>query len=73
MDMQKDPQAVLHSFVDLIRTLIMEPGREHQFIVSTCEDRLFRLMRQKFSKINRRVIFYVFESIGENGPKIKKL
>ncbi len=62
-----------YSFVDLIRTLIMEPGRERQFIVSTCEDRLFRLMRQKFSKINRRVIFYVFESIGENGPKIKKL
>ena len=62
-----------YSFVDLIRTLIMEPGREHQFIVSTCEDRLFRLMRQKFSKINRRVIFYVFESIGENGPKIKTL
>lgn len=62
-----------YSFVDLIRTLIMEPGREHQFIVSTCEDRLFRLMRQKFSKINRRVIFYVFESIGENGPKIKRL
>ena len=62
-----------YSLLDLIRTLIMEPGREHQFIVSTCEDRLFRLMRQKFSKMNRRVIFYVFESIGENGPKIKTL
>ncbi len=62
-----------YSLLDLIRGLIIEPGREHQFIISTCEDRLFRLMRQKFSKMNHRVIFYVFESIGENGPKIKKL
>jgi exonuclease SbcC len=62
-----------YSFLDLIRGLIMEPGRKRQFIISTCDDRLFRLMRQKFSKINGRAIFYVFESIGENGPKIKKM
>jgi len=62
-----------YSLLDLIRGLIMKPGKGHQFIISTCEDRLFRLMRQKFSKLNGRVIFYVFESIGENGPKIKKI
>lgn len=62
-----------YSLLDLIRGLIMKPGTGHQFIISTCEDRLFRLMRQKFSKLNGKVIFYVFESIGENGPKIKKI
>jgi exonuclease SbcC len=62
-----------YSLLDLIRGLIMKHGKEHQFIISTCEDRLFRLMRQKFSKLNGKVIFYVFESIGESGPKIKRL
>ena len=62
-----------YSLLDLIRGLIMESGKRHQFIISTCEERLFRLMRQKFSKLNSKAIFYVFESIGENGPKIKRL
>jgi len=62
-----------YSLLDLIRGLIMKSDKGHQFIISTCEDRLFRLMRQKFSKLNGKVIFYVFESIGENGPKIKKI
>jgi len=62
-----------YSLLELIRGLIMQHDGEHQFIISTCEDRLFRLMREKFSKIDRKVIFYVFESIGENGPKIKML
>ncbi len=62
-----------YSLLDLIRGLITEPSKQRQFIISTCEDRLFRLMRQKFSKMNGRVIFYVFESIGENGPKIERL
>jgi len=62
-----------YSLLDLIRGLVTEPGRRRQFIISTCEDRLFRLMRQKFSKMSGRVIFYFFESIGENGPKIRML
>jgi exonuclease SbcC len=62
-----------YSFLDLIKGLIMESGKRSQFLISTCEDRLFRLMRQKFSKMDIKVISYVFESIGESGPKITKL
>ncbi len=62
-----------YSFLDLIKGLIMESDMGNQFIISTCEDRLFRLMRQKFSRVNTKVISYVFESIGESGPKITKL
>ncbi len=59
-----------YSFIDLIRGLVLSEELEkgHQFIISTCEDRLFRLMKQKFSKMNGRAIFYVFKSIGEKGP-----
>lgn len=62
-----------YSFCDLITNLIVGHDSQHQIIISTCEDRLFRLMRQKFSKMNCRILFYVFESIGESGPKIKML
>lgn len=62
-----------YSFLDLVRGLVVGPDRECQFIISTCEDRLFRLMRQKFGKMEQKVNFYVFDSIGENGPKIRKL
>lgn len=63
----------VYSLLDLIRGLITEPGKKRQFIISTCENRLFQLMRKKFSRMDGRVIFYVFESIGEKGPKIKRL
>lgn len=62
-----------YSFIELIRGLVGDSDRNHQFIISTCEDRLFRLMYQKFKKMDGRVIFYKFESIGENGPRIKRI
>lgn len=62
-----------YSLFDLIKGLITESGKEHQFIISTCEERLFRLMRQKFSKLNGKVIFYVFESIGDKGPRVRRI
>jgi len=62
-----------YSFLDLIKGVITESSGQHQFIISTCEERLFRLMLQKFNRMNSRAIFYVFESIGENGPKVKRL
>ena len=62
-----------YSFLDLVRGVITEPSGQYQFIISTCEERLFRLMLQKFNRMNSRAIFYVFESIGENGPKVKRL
>jgi hypothetical protein len=44
--------------------------RKSQFIISTCDERLFRLMKQKFNKAPFSTIFYTIESIGEAGPKI---
>ena len=59
-----------YSFIDLLRSIILseESTRGHQFIISTCEDRLYHLLRQKLNIIHDRVKFFVFESIGEKGP-----
>ena len=64
-----------YAFIEFIEGLLMdnEPGEGYQFIVSICEERLFDLMLQKLSGLNRRAVFYVFESIGKNGPKIRRL
>jgi len=65
-----------YSLVDLIKGLILERTSSvipHQFIVSTCEDRFFRLLRQKFSGMKDKSVFYMFESIGKNGPQINQI
>ena len=58
-----------YALLDVIRGLVAADSR-HQFVVSTCEERLYRLMRQRFSKIKTDVAFYEFQSIGENGPVV---
>lgn len=57
-------------FVELIRGLVSASPGKRQFFISTCEERLFELMRQKFGKTAR---FYRFEGITADGPFIKKL
>jgi exonuclease SbcC len=65
-----------YSLVDLLDGLISETAESpcrRQFLISTCEERFFRLLQQRFSGANDKAIFYVFESIGRDGPKIKRL
>ena len=59
-----------YALLDVIRGVVETSESGHQFIVSTCEERLYRLMRQRFSKIKGKVAFYEFQSIGENGPVV---
>ncbi len=62
-----------YSFVDLIRGIILQnkPGKSRQFIISTCEKKLYHLFKEKFKPIEKRVKFYEYQSIGENGPVVK--
>ena len=60
-----------YSLLDVIRGLIDKPGEGHQFILSTCEERLYRLMRQKFARLEGRAVYYEFSSIGEQGPTVE--
>lgn len=59
-----------YALLDVIRGLVDTDVIRHQFVVSTCEERLYRLMRQRFSKVKTDVAFYEFQSIGDNGPVI---
>lgn len=61
------------AFIELVRGLVgTSPGRR-QFFISTCEDKLFELMKKKFNKIEGGAIFYKFESIGQEGPVINRV
>lgn len=60
-----------YSLLDVIRGLIDKPGEGHQFILSTCEERLYRLMRQKFARLEGKAIYYEFSSIGDHGPTLE--
>ncbi len=62
-----------YSFLDLLESLAREPTLNRQFIISTCDEHIFRLMRQRFRRMENSVIFYHFESIGKDGPKITRL
>lgn len=62
-----------YAFTDLIRSIINTSNNKYQFIISTCEERLYALMKQKFQKMKGKAIFYEFKTIGENGPEIEKM
>ncbi len=57
-----------YAFLDLIIGLI-ETG-DRQFIISTCDEKLFQLARQKFRHLGERAQFYRFEAISSDGPTI---
>ncbi len=61
-----------YAFTDLIRGIV-NSNNHCQFIISTCEERFYALMKQKFKKLNGKAIFYEFKTIGENGPVIEQL
>ena len=60
-------------FVELIRGLVTTLPGKRQFFISTCEDRLFELMRKKFSGIAGGARFYRFSGIGVDGPVVEKI
>ncbi|MBA7583256.1 Chromosome partition protein Smc [subsurface metagenome] len=60
-------------FVELIRGLVSTSPGKRQFILSTCEERLFELMKSKFGKIKGGAIFYRFSGINTYGPIVTKI
>jgi exonuclease SbcC len=57
-----------YAFVELLRGIISTSQYRWQFIISTCEERLFSLMQQKFSRLPTGSIFYEFVGMSEKGP-----
>jgi DNA repair protein SbcC/Rad50 len=58
-----------YSLLDLIKGMA-GAGVGHQFLISTCEERFYKLMRRKFSGLDAK--FYEFKSIGVDGPVVER-
>lgn len=61
-----------YGFVELIRGIISSQPNEWQFIISTCEDRLFTLMQKKFARLPGGAIFYEFLGMSDSGPIVER-
>jgi exonuclease SbcC len=61
-----------YAFVELIRGIVSPNPNEWQFIISTCEDRLFSLMQKKFTRLGNGAIFYEFLGMSDDGPIIER-
>ena len=58
-----------YAFVELIRGLLTgHSGVPRQFVISTCDERLYQMIRQQFAPLKSRVNYYEFRSIGSGGP-----
>ena len=62
-----------YALLDLIVGLL-EPGIEaRQFIISTCDEKLLHLARQKFRHFGDAAKFYRFSAISEQGPVVHEI
>jgi len=59
-----------YAYLELIIGLSAD-RKGRQFVLSTCEETLYRLMRRRLADMN--VIFYEFRSIGEAGPRVERV
>ena len=62
-----------YAFLDLIVGLLESEVGKRQFIISTCDERLLQLARQKFRHLGERAIFYRFDAIGSDGPVVERI
>jgi len=62
-----------YAFLDLIVGLLESDVGKRQFIISTCDEKLLQLARQKFRHLGDQVVFYRFDAIGPEGPLVEKL
>ena len=62
-----------YAFFDLILGLLDSDSRPRQFIISTCDEKILHLARQKFRHLGKKAKYYVFSSIDANGPTIDEI
>lgn len=60
-----------YAFLDLIVGLL--EGEPRQFIISTCDEKLLQLARQKFRHLEDGARFYHFTALGSDGPKVRAI
>ena len=62
-----------YAFLDLIVGLLESDVGKRQFIISTCDEKLLQLARQKFRHLGEKAVFYRFDAIGPEGPVVEKI
>ena len=62
-----------YAFLDLIVGLLESGSSKHQFIISTCDEKLLQLALQKFRHLGDHAVYYRFEAIGPDGPVVNKI
>ena len=61
-----------YAFVELLRGLVATSSNDWQFVVSTCEQRLFDLMKRKCSHLPSGAVFYEFVGMTDKGPIVER-
>jgi prefoldin subunit 5 len=62
-----------YAFLDLVVGLLESDFGRRQFIISTCDEKLLQLARQKFRHLGDKAAFYRFDAIGPEGPSVEKV
>jgi exonuclease SbcC len=62
-----------YALLDLIAGLVDPDFGRRQFVISTCDEKVLQLARQKFRYAGDRARFYKFSSIGANGPNVTEI
>lgn len=63
----------IYALLDLISGLQSSPEGDRQFVISTCDEKLLQLARQKFRHLGEAAKFYRFSAIGVDGPMVAEL
>ena len=59
-----------YAFLDMVGGLLSSESSRLQFVISTCDRRVFRLARNKFRHLGEEARFYEFAGIGSDGPAV---
>jgi DNA repair protein SbcC/Rad50 len=62
-----------YAFLDLVVGLLEPNIARRQFIISTCDEKLLQLARQKFRHLGDRAKFYRFSAISAEGPVVNEV
>ena len=60
-----------YAFLDLILGLIESDENHRQFVISTCDEKLLLLARQRFHHLGAGARFYSFSAIDDDGPVVE--
>jgi len=62
-----------YALLDLLSGLLRSPDGARQFVISTCDEKLLQLARQKFRHLGSAAKFYRFSAIGSDGPMVAEI